>query len=221
MEPRVSDFPRSPRTLNGGLVLLDPETGSVLRIIEFQYNPETVSRTIQPQFSEQQNSDRTVTVRFKAPAVEQIKLEAELDATDQLEAEESTGLEFGIHPQLAALEALVQPTTSELREIDRLAQQGTLEIIPPEAPLVVFVWGKSRVAPVKVTELSITEEAFDPKLNPVRAKVSLGLRVLTVNDVGFTHRAGSLFLAYLQNRENLAREMASGSFARLGISGVS
>ena len=62
---------------------------------------------------------------------------------------------------------------------------GTLEIVPAEAPLTLFVWSKNRMLPVRITEFSITEEAFDPALNPIRAKVSLGLRVLSVNDLGF------------------------------------
>ncbi len=92
---------------------------------------------------------------------------------------------FGIAPQLAALEALVNPSVDELLALDALTATGTLEILPPEAPLVLFVWSKSRVVPVRVTEFSITEEAFDPALNPIRAKVSLGLRVMTTDDLGF------------------------------------
>ena len=85
---------------------------------------------------------------------------------------------------------------------------GTLEILPPEAPLLVFVWSRNRIVPVRVTEFSVTEEAFDPDLNPIRAKVSLGLRVLTTDDLGYAHRGGTLFLAYLRTREALAAQRA-------------
>ena len=85
---------------------------------------------------------------------------------------------------------------------------GTLEILPLEAPLTLFVWSKQRVVPVRVTEFSITEEAFDVALNPIRAKVSLGLRVLAIDDLGFTHRGGTLFMAYLRNKESAGAEAA-------------
>jgi hypothetical protein len=42
-----------------------------------------------------------------------------------------------------------------------------------QAPLALFVWSQHRILPVRVTDFSITEEAFDPALNPIRAKVSL------------------------------------------------
>jgi hypothetical protein len=101
-----------------------------------------------------------------------------------------------------------------------LAAIGTIEILPTEAPLAVFVWSTQRILPVRVTELSITEEAFDPNLNPIRAKVSLGLRVLTVDDVGFAHRAGQLFLNYLQAKEQLVSRAPRGTFADFGIRGL-
>ena len=88
------------------------------------------------------------------------------------------------------------------------------------APLVLFVWSKSRVVPVKVTDFSITEEAFDPSLNPIRAKVSLSLRVLSTDDLGFSSKAGSLFMAYLQSKEQLAGKVQPATFATLGIGGI-
>ena len=74
-----------------------------------------------------------------------------------------------------------------------------------ETPLTLFVWSKNALVPVRITDFSITEEAFDPQLNPIRAKVSLGMRVLTVNDLGFEHRAASLFMTYQQQKESSPR----------------
>ena len=99
---------------------------------------------------------------------------------------------------------MVYPTSGQLQANQGLAQAGTLEIAPMEAPLTLFVWSKQRIMPVRITEFSITEEAFDPTLNPIRAKITLGLRVLSVNDLGFDHKGGSLFMSYLQNKEQLA-----------------
>ena len=114
----------------------------------------------------------------------------------------------------------MHPTAAQLAAVDRQASSGTLEIAPMLAPLALFVWSKSRIVPVKLTDFSITEEAFDPALNPIRAKVSLGLRVLSVDDLGFAHKGGSLFMAYLQSKEQLAGKAQPGSFATLGIGGI-
>jgi hypothetical protein len=88
-----------------------------------------------------------------------------------------------------------------------------------ESSLVLFVWGAKRIVPVRVTDFSITEEAFDPALNPLRAKVSLGLRVLSVNDLGFGHTGSSLFMSYLQTKEGLAGRALGGNLDTLGIGG--
>jgi hypothetical protein len=209
----------SPRILKGGLVLLDPGSGLPVRIINFQYNPDSLSRTLQVQ-GMGENADRSEALRLKGPAVETIKVEAELDLTDQLEVGDPTALSSGLHPQLSTLESMIQPTSSTLQTNNTLASLGTLEIIPAEAPLAVFVWGRSRVVPVRVTEFSVTEEAFDNELNPIRAKVSLGLRVLTINDVNFSDRAGMLFMAYLREKERLAGLAAPGQFGLMGVNGV-
>jgi hypothetical protein len=89
-----------------------------------------------------------------------------------------------------------------------------------EAPLTLFIWSKIRILPVRLTDFSITEEAFDAFLNPIRAKVSLGMRVLSVNDLGFSHKGGNLFMTYLLQKENLLAKSQAGSFSLLGIGGI-
>jgi hypothetical protein len=219
----MTSFPRSPRLLKGGLVLIDPATAAVQRIIVLQYNSDTLSRTFQVQAAGE-SGDRTEALRLKAPPVETIKLEAELDVTDQLEFPEQgqnrVAAELGLHPQLAALETIIYPTSRQLEEGNRLAGLGTIEIAPMESPLTLFIWSKTRILPVRLTELSITEEAFDPSLNPIRAKVSLGLRVLSVNDLGFSHKGGNLFMTYLRQKEQLAAKIAGGGFGVFGIGGI-
>lgn len=218
----MTTFPNSPKLLKGGIVLIEPQGAKVERIISLQYNPESLSRTFQVQGAGDAG-DRSEALRLKGPAVETIKLDAEIDATDQLEFpdQNQNAVEHGIQPQLALLETLVHPTSSQLNSSNQLARSGTLEIVPMESQLSLFVWSKSRIVPVRITDFSITEEAFDPLLNPIRAKVSLGMRVLSVDDLGFEHKGGSLFLSYLQNKEQLAGKTAVGSFAALGIGGIS
>lgn len=210
----------SPRLVKGGIVVVDPDVGSVLRVIPLQYNPDSLSRSFQLQTFGPEGGDRSSVFRLKAPAVETFRVEAVLDATDRLAAADPTTVEAGIHPQVALLETLVSPSSGQLLANDRLARSGTLEIVPMEAPLTLFIWGRNRIVPVRITELSLTEEAFDPLLNPIRAKVTLGLRVLSVHDVGFEHRAGSVFMTALQAKESLAARAPRADLSELGIGGL-
>lgn len=218
----MTTFPGSPKLLKGGIVLIDPESGAVRKVITLQYNPETITRSFQVQ-SVGENADRSQALRVKGPAVESYKLDIVLDAADALEFPDQNQptVRFGLQPQLAALESLVQPESAQLLSNDAMAGAGMLEILPMEKPLTVFVWSRTRVAPVRVTELSITEEAYGPDLNPLHAKVSLGLRVLSVDDLGFEHRGGSLFMAYLRQKERLARQSPGGALSDLGLGGAS
>lgn len=218
----MTTFPGSPKLIKGGIVLVDPTTSVVKRIIALQYNPDTISRTLQVLSIGGDSGDRSEALRLKGPPIETIKVEAEIDAADQLEFPDKNraATEVGIFPQLAVLETAVYPTSAQLQSNYDLAQAGTLEIIPVEAPLTLFVWSKQRVMPVRITEFSVTEEAFDPALNPIRAKISLGLRVLSVNDLGFSHKGGSLFMSYLQTKEQLAERAEKGMFGTLGITGI-
>ena len=218
----MSTFPNSPKLIKAGLVIVDAGTARVLRIISLQYNSDSLTRSLTAQTAGGNDHDRVEPMRFKGPAVETFKLEADIDATDQLEFPEQNpnAGQFGIQPQLALLESLVYPTAAQLALVDSQACSGTLEIAPMLAPLVLFVWGKNRIVPVKVSDFSITEEAFDAALNPIRAKLNLGLRVMSTDDLGFGTKGGSLYMAYLQNKEKLATKVQSASFATLGIGGI-
>ncbi len=218
----MTGFPGSPRILKGGLVLLDPQNGQVLRIIALQYNPDTLTRTLQIRGAGQEGGDRSEALRLKGPPVETIKLDAEIDAVDQMEFPEQHAniVQSGLHSQIAALETLIYPSSSQLQSNNSLANSGTLEIVPMETPLMLFIWSKNRIVPVRLTEFSITEEAFDPSLNPIRAKVSLGMRVLSIDDLGFSHKGGSLFMSFLQNKEQLSAKHQGGNIGSLGINGI-
>lgn len=193
----------SPRLLKGAIVSLDPNIGVPLGIIMFQYNPDEVTRTLKPQ-SVGDEPDRTEIFRLKGPPIETINCTVEIDATDQLASSDPVTMEFGIQPQLAALELLVYPSSATLILNEALSFVGTVEILPMESTLTLFVWSKTRITPVRITDLSITEEAFDPQLNPLRAKVTLAMRVLNVNDVGFLTPAGALYMVYQVEKELLA-----------------
>jgi hypothetical protein len=208
----VTTFPRSPRLLKGAIVgvdLLDPLTS----VIIFQYNPETLTRTLQAQTAGGQGGDRSEALRLKGAPTEDIKLDVEIDATDQLEKGEPNATGMGIYPQLSALEMLIYPKSALVIANTVLLAAGTIEVIPPASALTLFIWGPKRVLPVRLTQFSITEEAHDVNLNPIRAKVSLGLRVLTYNDLPLTHPGYALFLAHQVVKEAMA---AIGSVGNLG-----
>jgi len=210
----------SPKLIKGGIVLVNADSGAIERIIALQYNPETLTRSLQPKAISGESGDRSEALRLKGPPVETIKLDAEIDAADQMELGDTQTAEVGIHPQLAALETIVYPTKAQLDNSNRLSLRGTLEIAPMLAPLTLFIWSSHRIVPVRVTEFNITEEAFDPSLNPLRAKVSLGMRVLSVDDLGFDAKGGNLFMAYLQNKEKLASRHRAGTLSALGLTGL-
>jgi hypothetical protein len=215
--------PLSPRLLKGGIVTMDPDTSALKSVIALQYNPDSLSRMLQIQALQGgQDGVRVDALRLRGPAIETIKVDVELDATDQMEHPTQFPItaQFGLQPQLAQLEMLVNPTVETLFADDSMANAGTLEIIPLEQPLTLFVWSKSRVVPVRLTDFSITEEAFDPNLNPIRAKVSLGMRVLNVDDLGFSHPGGHIFMTYLSNKEQLASQAKSVAISVLGLGGL-
>jgi hypothetical protein len=204
----------SPKLLKGAIVSLDPDTGIPLGIIALQYNPDSLTRSLQPQTIGDE-PDRTEILRLKGPPIETIKCTAEIDATDLLAAGDPLTLSFGIQPQLAALELLVYPSSLDLILNEALSLLGTIEIVPMESALTLFVWSKTRVMPVRITDLSVTEDAFDPQLNPIRATVTLGMRVLNVNDVGFLTPAGALYMVYQLQKEGLAALSAASAIAQL------
>lgn len=195
----------SPLVRQGAILSLDPTTGIPLGTIMLQYNPDTLTRSLKPQ-AVGDEPDRTEILRLTGPPHETIKVDVEIDATDQLAASDPVAMSLGIQPQLSALELLVYPTSTVLIANEVLSLLGTIEILPMQSALTVFAWSLRRITPVRITDIDITEEAFDPQLNPIRAKVSLGMRVLNVNDVGFLTPAGALYLTYQLTKEAMAQQ---------------
>jgi hypothetical protein len=204
----MPSFPNSPRLQKGAIICLDP-ANPLASVIVFQYNPDTLTRTLSAQTAGE--GDKGEAMRLKGPPQETISLEVEIDATDQLEQAQPTATTMGIHPALASLEMLLYPKSNLVIANEVLLQMGMVEIVPPEAPLTLFIWGGKRVLPVRLTSFSITEEAFDPDLNPIRAKVSLELRVLNYQDLGLASVGGALFMAHQAAKEAMASINGAGA----------
>lgn len=198
----MSALSNASRPLKGALVAFrqpDPTP----QVISFQYNPETVQRTIEAQTSGEAGAPGEA-LRLSGAPVETLKLEIELDAADQLDAGSDLAAAAGIHPQLALLELLLYPHSALVIANTALLAAGTIEILSHQSPFVLLVWGPKRILPVRLTEFGVSEEAYDAGLNPMRAKISLGLRALSYNDLARTHPGYHLFLAHQVTKEALA-----------------
>jgi len=198
----MTTFPRSPRTIRGAIVGFDI-FNPIASVIIFQYNPTTVTRSLQAQAAGD-NSSPAEALRLHGAPVETIRMDVEIDATDQLEVSNNQALDMGIYPQLSALEMLVYPKSSVVIANTALTLAGVIEIIPTTAPFTLLIWGIKRILPVRVNDFSITEEAHDTNLNPIRAKVTLGMRVLSYSDLPVTHPGHHLFLAHQIVKETMA-----------------
>jgi len=198
----MSSFTGSPKLIKGAIVGVDL-FNPLASVIIFQYNPDTLTRTLQPQMS-MGEGDRSEVTRLKGPPIETIKLDVEIDATDQLDQGNSLTTSLGIYPQLSALEMLIYPKSALVIANTILLAVGTIEVLPSTAPFTLFIWGAKRVLPVRINDFSITEEAYDVNLNPIRAKASLGLRVLSYQDFSVTNPGYHLFLAHQIVKEAMA-----------------
>ncbi len=198
----MTSFPGSPKVLKGAIVGIDI-FNPISSVAIFQYNPEQITRSLDPQYSDA-GAGRSEALRLQGPPRETISANVNIDLIDQMEQGESGPLGGGIAGQLAAIEMLVYPKSILVAANQIALATGTMEVIPPTAPLTLFIYGWKRVVPVKMASISITETAHDPSLNPIRAEVGLSMTVLTYNDLPFTHPGYWSFLAHQVIKETLA-----------------
>lgn len=172
--------------------------------ITFQYNPESIRRSVKPQMSSGGEDDHSNETRFDDAPSQSISFTAYFDAADALAAGDSTAEESGIAPQLAMLERLIYPSRSQIEDRDKDRDSGVMEVAPLVAPSYILVWGPKRTLPVRITSIEITEEAFDINLNPIRASAAISIEVQTyakrTPSDGDYHRFGT----YHQSLENLS-----------------
>ena len=205
-------FPRSPKLTKGAIVGVDV-FNPLASVIVFQYNPKSLSRRVEATASGEGGAPTEV-LRLDGAPSETISIsELELDATDQLETGDPVATSMGIYPQLSALEMLLYPKSAGVILNAALLLAGTIEVVPPAAPLTLFVWGMKRVLPVRITGFTIAEEEYDPALNPIRATVNLDMRVLSYNDFSVTHPGHALFLAHQVAKEVMATVGSAGALA--------
>jgi len=175
--------------------------GPVPNIVAFQFNPETISRTMNfppdasaiPAKSGQEEPNQA-----SSPPTETFSITAYFSAADDMggsAAEQIIPRLFGVGPQLAALEKMVYTEGGMISEaigaaVDAIGDalglgrdtDPTVPVPRQETPRILFIWGTSRILPVKITSMTIDEEKYDPLLNPVQAKVTIGLSILSFPD---------------------------------------
>ncbi|HEU4596492.1 MAG TPA: hypothetical protein VFS10_15255 [Pyrinomonadaceae bacterium] len=208
----MSTFPGSPRVLKGAIIGFDI-FNPVASVIIFQYNPDTMTRTLSARTGREEEAARSEALRVRGAPVETIKMDVEIDATDQLEKDEGFASSLGIYPQLSALEMLLYPKSILVITNTIMLALGRREIVPPVGPMTLLIWGYKRVVPIRLTEFTITEEAHDVSLNPIRARCSLGLRVLSYSDLSIKHPGYYVFLAHQIVKETMA---TIGSVSNIG-----
>lgn len=193
-----------------GLDVFNP----VASVVVFQFNPEKLTRTLKPQTSGGEGSIFE-TQRLKGAPEETIKMELVFDAADALAEGDGITETLGLYPQLSALEMLVYPKSALVITNSVLLAKGVIEVIPPTGPLTLFIWGPQRIVPVQIKEFSIEEQTYDSKLNPIKAKVSLTLKVLSYNDLALVHPGYWIFLLHQIAKEVFATMGSVGNIGNL------
>jgi hypothetical protein len=164
-----------------------------------------------------EENERSQAVRYTGAPEQVIEVEIELDAADMLEKGDPTAVQSGIYPQLSALELLAYPDLDQVNQNQSKLQSGTMEVAPLTAPRILFVWGPNRVLPVRINSYSISEEAFDTNLNPIRAIVSLSLRILTYYDLSADNKGYDQFKAYQQTMVTMAGKAVTSRSDSIGV----
>ncbi len=197
----------------GAIIGLDA-ANPVASVVVFQFNPEKLTRTLKPQTSGSEGSIFE-TQRLKGAPEETIKMELAFDAADALAEGDGITETLGLYPQLSALEMLVYPKSALVITNTVLLATGTIEVIPPAGPLTLFVWGPQRIVPVQIKEFSIEEQNYDSNLNPITAKATLSLRVLSYNDLSLAHPGYWIFLTHQIAKEVFATMGSIGNISNL------
>lgn len=196
--------PQSPALLSGALIVLnDTALVPIPSMIPFQYNPATLTRSLEPYAPpmDEPGERRGTTARAQpGPPTETISLTLELDATDYLEdpGNHPVGSLVGVSSPIASMEKIMYPTGSIVGALlgaisDLLGLgSGSTPVPRSEVPVVLFFWGPSRIVPVRVTDLTVEEQGHTPVLYPILATCRLSMRVLPPSSFQYEDRATSL-----------------------------
>lgn len=217
----ASPYPRS-RVTRGSLTRLamdnQPEA-----TLEFQYNPETVTRTRAGQWDprkrkrdpkaaqalQQKSQLGAAGAAALLADAETISFQLVFDATEALlnrapggSDEKFDPVRDGVLPQLAFLEVVSLGMSPQARAAQNTAKKGEIRPIRPSELLLRL--GGSRAFPCVLTDLTITEQKFNPALVPIRARADLKLTVLEPMEVSNLKEVQQQFDQLLARRQELA-----------------
>ncbi|MBC7983331.1 MAG: hypothetical protein H7Y02_05680 [Candidatus Obscuribacterales bacterium] len=121
---------------------------------------------------------------------ETISFDIRLDASEDLNNGNAIVGEVGILPQLSTLELMMHPKSESILGslVDMLGSDGGFSFTDmARPPILLFIWGYTRVMPVNLTSMSITETEFNTHLAPTRAIVNVSMNVIEGKNVPYTY----------------------------------
>lgn len=161
--------------------------GPIPNVVIFQFNPETLTRTVQIP-SRPASATARETTQAGEPSVEKITLKASFSAADEFGENKALARLFGVGTRLAALEKMVYPSNDLLAAIGAAlgiggdaGEPGRQAIPRQKLPRILFIWGPYKILPVVLESMSITEQQYDFLLNPIQAEVSITMAVNAVD----------------------------------------
>lgn len=184
------------------------------RLIPFRFNPEGLSRTVNVQGG--QKAPGVETGRGAAPAPpaeasadggaatvkESFTIHIRLDFADRDPGLTTLDEQYGIAPEIAAIEDLMYPAPSDADA----SSDGTEAVrAASPRPTVLLVWGRRNVVPVRITSLKIDESVYNTALNPVRADIEAALEVLGEPEARDDLAVRSALDKLTSDRRNLAQ----------------
>jgi len=168
--------------------------GPIPNVVIFQFNPESLSRTLQiPQ--RPTGATQRETTQAGEKTFEKISFKAHFSAANML-----ADIDKGIVRKIFTCPAQPDPQPALMigsipiewfTAIDAIGDalsggggdEPQAQPIPREKfPRTLFIWGITRVLPVTIDSMTISELEYDALLNPLRAEVDLSLTVIAVDD---------------------------------------
>ena len=184
--PNIIIFQYNPETMTRQLTPWAPAQHQITydedgKVKEDKLSPEQLNQLSQP-FDPQETFSLTL----------------DLDAADALEEPGShpVAVLAGVADRISAMEMLCYPpgpsALGGLLNVSvsvsiggagiSLGGSAAADAVPrTDVPIVLFFWGPGRIVPVRITSFSVEEQQYSPLLYPIRAKVTIGLKVLDEN----------------------------------------
>ena len=205
----------------GAFAVFDGDTPeelvSMSRFLPFRFNPEQLSRQLsieqaqgqgaQPSAAGTSGGDGGSSTDQGADAdsgalKEAFTVTLRFDLAAREETKSNLPVEFGVLPEISALEDLLHPTETAA---DQPSDGGESVRARSRRPLVLFIWGERRVVPVKITGMTINEQFFNGQLYPTRAEVEVSLETLGEGDARDNTRVAASLRFTADNRRKMSR----------------